>query len=263
MANHPNTNRFTRLLPGDTDKTFIGGVPFTAATPQSAVEQTLNLVRSRPSGGTDIHLLNVYSVALATKDPQFARCVQNAAINLPDGKPVAAVSLLFGNRLKQVRGPAFFEDVISAGRHDNIRHFLLGSTPDTLSALEQSLLKKYPGALIVGTLSPPFRDLTDTERTEQDATIRNTGADIVWVGLGTPKQDYETRRLAEAGFTAAAVGAAFDFSAGRKLMAPKIIQTLGLEWLHRLISEPKRLWRRYLWGNTTFVLLILRKLARR
>jgi N-acetylglucosaminyldiphosphoundecaprenol N-acetyl-beta-D-mannosaminyltransferase len=240
----------------------MAGVPFTATTPKRAVEITLDLVRSKTGTGTDIHLLNVYSVALASKDPDFRACISRATLNFPDGKPVAVVSPLFGNRLRQVRGPAFFEDVISAGRSHNVRHFLLGSTPDTLKALEKSLLERHPGALIVGTLSPPFRELTKEEQDEQDTFIRDTKADIVWVGLGTPKQDYEAHRLAKAGFTAAAVGAAFDFSAGLKPLAPKIMQTLGLEWLHRLLSEPKRLWRRYLWGNTTFLFLLVRKLVR-
>lgn len=243
--------------------TRIAGIPFTRADPASAVAMTLELLRSDQPTGSDIHLLNAYSVALAETDRDFQACVSQATLNFPDGKPVAVAGSAFGGKLHQVRGPAYFEDVISAGRRQGVRHYLLGSTPETLSALEAALQAKYPGALIVGKLSPPFRALTPEEQSAQDEEVRSTRPDIVWVGLGTPKQDHEARRLATAGFVAAAVGAAFDFSAGVKPLAPKIVRHLGFEWLHRLLSEPRRLLRRYLWGNTTFLMVVARQIARR
>lgn len=243
--------------------THIVGVPFTRADPAAAVEKTLELMKSDETTGADIHLLNAYSVALAETDSDYRGCVSQATFNFPDGKPVAASGRIFGGRLHQVRGPAFFEDVISAGREQGVRHYLLGSTLETLKALEAALVAKYPGAQIVGTMSPPFRTLTAEERAAQDEEIRSARPDIVWVGLGTPKQDHEARRLADAGFVAAAVGAAFDFSAGLKPLAPKLVRDLGLEWLHRLLSEPRRLMRRYLWGNTTFLMVVARRVARR
>lgn len=245
------------------ERTHIAGVPFTRADPAAAVKMTLELLQSDETMGADIHLLNAYSVALAETASDYKACVSQATFNFPDGKPVAASGAVFGGKLHQVRGPAFFEDVISAGRNQGVRHYLLGSTPETLKALEAALGAKYPGAQIVGTMSPPFRTLTAKEQSVQDEEIRSARPDIVWVGLGTPKQDYEARRLATAGFVAAAVGAAFDFSAGLKPLAPRIVRDLGLEWLHRLLSEPRRLLRRYLWGNTVFLIVVGRRITRR
>lgn len=245
------------------ERTHIAGVPFTPADPATAVEMTLELLKSDKTMGADIHLLNAYSVALAETDSDYQACVSQATFNFPDGKPVAASGTIFGGKLHQVRGPAFFEDVISAGRGQGVRHYLLGSTPNTLEALEAALGEKYPGVQIVGMMSPPFRTLSAEEQAVQDQEIRSARPDIVWVGLGTPKQDHEARRLATEGFVAAAVGAAFDFSAGLKPLAPKIVRDFGLEWLHRLVSEPRRLMRRYLWGNTTFLIVVAKQLMQR
>jgi N-acetylglucosaminyldiphosphoundecaprenol N-acetyl-beta-D-mannosaminyltransferase len=223
------------------------------------VDMTLERLKGERKTGADIHLLNVYSVALAQTDERYFQSVVDAEYNFPDGKPVAASGTLFGGRLHQVRGPSYFEAVIDQGRAHGIRHYFLGSTPETLAALEKALTEKFPGVRIAGTMSPPFRAPTTEELATQDDTIRTSNADIIWVGLGTPKQDHEAKRLASKGFTAAAVGAAFDFSAGLKPIAPQIIQNLGFEWAHRLFSEPRRLWRRYLWGNSKFLMLVARK----
>ena len=139
------------------------------------------------------------------------------------------------------------------GREVSLRHYLLGSTPETLQKLQHSLESRYPGVRIVGSYSPPFRTMTPEELQKQDDEIRASGAEIVWVGLGTPKQDYEAARLASVGIMCAAVGAAFDFSAGTKAVSPQWVTALGLEWLHRLLSEPRRLWKRYAWGNVVFL----------
>ncbi|MDP9889822.1 exopolysaccharide biosynthesis WecB/TagA/CpsF family protein [Pseudarthrobacter enclensis] len=109
-------------------------------------------------------------------------------------------------------------------------------------------------------MSPPFSAMSPREYESQDRRIEDTNPDIVWVGLGTPKQDFEAQRLATAGnFFAVAVGAAFDFSAGTKKEAPRWITALGFEWLFRLAAEPKRLWRRYLIGNFVFLYSVIRR----
>jgi N-acetylglucosaminyldiphosphoundecaprenol N-acetyl-beta-D-mannosaminyltransferase len=160
-------------------------------------------------------------------------------------------------KLQQVRGPAFFEQAIDAGRAAGLRHYLLGSTVEVLEKLTQNLHDRYPGAEIVGAESPPFRPLSEAECREQDARILASGANIVWVGLGTPKQDFEARRLAQSiPVVALAIGAAFDFSAGTLNEAPKWMRAVGLEWAFRLIKEPRRLWRRYLIGNVRFIRVV-------
>lgn len=242
--------------------TEFAGIPFRVASPDEAVRQTLDLL-SLPGTGSDIHLLNAYSLALASVDGDFAECAKYSTINFPDGKPVAWFSPLIGERLHQVRGPQYFEDVISAGVERGVRHYFLGSTADTLSALREAIERRFPGVRIVGMKSPAFRNLTEAELLAQDEEIRACDPHFVWVGLGTPKQDFEARRLAGEGFNAVAVGAAFDFSAGTKKLAPAWLRVMGLEWFHRLLSEPRRLWKRYLWGNSMFLGLVIREVSKR
>ncbi|WP_427008461.1 WecB/TagA/CpsF family glycosyltransferase [Pseudarthrobacter sp. H2] len=177
-------------------------------------------------------------------------------MNLPDGKPISIVSKVLRHvpRLHQIRGPKLFLDVFDVGRNYGVRHYLLGSSPVVLRKLQKSLSLEYPGCEIVGVESPPYRALTQNERAVQDKRISDARPDIIWVGLGTPKQDTEAGRLTQStGITAIAVGAAFDFAAGEVREAPRWMTTLCLEWLFRLVSEPRRLWRRYLFGNIKFL----------
>jgi N-acetylglucosaminyldiphosphoundecaprenol N-acetyl-beta-D-mannosaminyltransferase len=133
-------------------------------------------------------------------------------------------------------------------------HYLLGGSPEVLAELQRAITERWPNAQVVGAESPPYRALTPTEQSAQDERIRQSGGQIVWVGLGTPKQDWEVARLAaELPVVAMAVGAAFDFLAGVKPQAPLWMQRTGLEWAYRLGTEPRRLGKRYLWGNPRFV----------
>jgi N-acetylglucosaminyldiphosphoundecaprenol N-acetyl-beta-D-mannosaminyltransferase len=141
------------------------------------------------------------------------------------------------------------------GMHRGLTHFFWGGTPDTLVRLRRNLEQTHPGMRIVGAESPPFRALSDTEVEECARRIQKAGTDALWVGLGAPKQDLVAERLRkfEAAPVILCVGAAFDFVAGTKRRAPRWMQQSGLEWLHRLASEPRRLWSRYLIGNPQFV----------
>ena len=246
----------------------IGTLRFVAKNPEDAASFLCGLAKSRAElrRGFHVHLVNAYTVALADKNPDFQSVLCEPAINFPDGRPIAVVSRLTGHHppLCQVRGPDLFENVMKSGRIDGVKHFLLGSTPEVLDKLEVSLKSRYEGVEIVGKESPPFRPMSAKEFSAQDKRIEASGAEIVWVGLGTPKQDLEVKRLAEAlPVLAIAVGAAFDFSAGTLAVAPKWVQRMGIEWLHRLIKEPRRLWKRYLFGNSRFIGSILRAKLRR
>jgi N-acetylglucosaminyldiphosphoundecaprenol N-acetyl-beta-D-mannosaminyltransferase len=214
--------------------------------------------------------VNAYSVALASQDDEYAALLRGDGVNLADGKPVAWVLGELSRRAGSgtapghVRGPSFFERVLDEGRETGVRHYLLGSTPETLEALQAAIADRFPGARIVGAESPPFRPLTATEQAMQDLRIRAAGADLVWVGLGTPRQDVEAVRLAHSvGRPAIAVGAAFDFLAGTKVEAPRWVQRASLEWLFRFATEPRRLWRRYTIELARFAVLALREVARR
>lgn len=232
----------------------VGSVEFVSATPQGACDQVIAIAKKGP--GRHVHLANAYTVALADKSLAYREFFAAPALNFPDGKPIAWISALRGHspRLAQVRGPKLFLDVFDQGRSNDIRHYLLGSTPEVLDSLEGRLTTRFPGVAIVGSESPPFRQLSATELKEQDARILASGAHIVWVGLGTPKQDEEAQRLANSlPVVAIAIGAAFDFAAGTTSEAPTWMVTVGLEWFYRLSHEPRRLWRRYLFGNARFL----------
>lgn len=154
--------------------------------------------------------------------------------------------------------------VLDEGRSVGLRHYLLGSTGEALQSLSSELTRRFPGVVIVGMESPPFGSMTCEQIRQQDEAIVQSGASIVWVGLGTPKQDFEVHRLAHAlPVTAVAVGAAFDFLAGNKKESPKWMRSLSLEWAFRLWSEPRRLWRRYLFGNLRFLWILVRDVAGR
>jgi N-acetylglucosaminyldiphosphoundecaprenol N-acetyl-beta-D-mannosaminyltransferase len=242
--------------PGFESRRRIGAISAVASTPEKAVQDLCAFVDLPLQSGAHVHLVNAYTVSIADRDDTYRRVLSENSINLPDGKPLSWVSKLRGDvdPLTQIRGPQFFLDVIDHGRERNLRHYLLGSTEAVLRILKAELLLRYPGAQIVGMQSPPFRELDHSDLAAQDALIRSSGAQIVWVGLGTPKQDHEAKRLADAlPVTAIAIGAAFDFAAGTAKEAPPILRRLGLEWLYRLATEPRRLWRRYVFGNARFI----------
>ena len=240
-------------------------VPITACTPAQAALEVVRLATTDLDHGVDIHLCNAYTFALADQDPRFKAMLEGAAINFPDGKSVVWANKLLhrGKTIPndRVYGPDLFLDVFEKGQELGLRHYLLGSTPQVLSKLETELRRRFPKAAIVGAVSPPFRALTEQETAEQTARLVESKAQVIWVGLGTPKQDWESARLA--GDVAAvflAVGAAFDFIAGEKKQAPMWMQRNGLEWLFRLAVEPRRLWRRYLFGNARFLRAMIKEM---
>ncbi len=238
----------------------IGDINFVRATPKEAACEIVQFaLRTNPTGA-HVHLANAYTIALASRDLQYRSVLSDTAINFPDGKPIGWVSRFKGHNmpLQQVRGPQLFLDVMAEGIDSGVRHFLLGSTPEVLSLLEAKLKQLFPELQIAGTMSPPFRQPTDEELAHRDHTLRESGAHIVWVGLGTPKQDHEVERLAETiSAVSIAIGAAFDFVAGTQREAPNYMRNMGMEWLFRLLTEPRRLWRRYLIGNFRFLRVAL------
>jgi N-acetylglucosaminyldiphosphoundecaprenol N-acetyl-beta-D-mannosaminyltransferase len=205
--------------------------------------------------GLAVHFCNAYNVALARSDRSYANLLSNADVVFSDGVPITWVGKRaypdLVEQWERVYGPDVMRGVFAAT--DAPKHYLLGGSPETLDALQAQLRTDYPGARIVGAESPPFRPASYEELRQRDQRIKLSGATIVWVGLGTPKQDAEVQRLASSlPVVAMAVGAAFDFLAGTKPQAPLWMQRSGTEWAFRLASEPKRLGKRYVWGNSVF-----------
>jgi N-acetylglucosaminyldiphosphoundecaprenol N-acetyl-beta-D-mannosaminyltransferase len=240
----------------------VGGVPFVASDPLTAARDLAEAAVAGTSG-EHVHLANAFSVSLANEFPALAAetfCADGW--NLPDGRPISWISQLRRDRpaLRQVRGPQFMLDVCEVGVDLGLRHFLLGGAPDVLERLEAALTERFPGIQVVGSFSPAFREPSDAELAERDEALMASGAQVVWVGLGTPKQDREAVRIARStGLVAVAVGAAFDYAAGTLREAPAWMRRAGFEWLFRLLMEPRRLWRRYLIGNTRFLRVALRR----
>lgn len=236
------------------------GVRIDAVPLPAAVEELV-----RGSGPRAVHLCNAYTLSLATRDPRYLKMLNAGHRNLPDGAPLVWIARRLG--LKQmserVYGPDLMSGCIDVGREVGTRHYLYGGTEEVLTKLESTIRERWPGAQLVGAEAPPFRDLSDDEITAAAGRMREAGADVVWVGLGTPKQDWAVDRLAGCGSARfVAVGAAFDFIAGTKRQAPAWIGRSGFEWLYRLLLEPRRLWKRYLVGNSVFVWHNLRRRPR-
>ena len=195
--------------------------------------------------------------------PRLAAVANAADMTLCDGMPLVFVGRKFAKLdMNRCYGPDIMLRTIEAGCDRGLRHFFYGGCDEaTVQRLEANLRAKFPSIQIAGHYVPPFRDLTDAERDEVVAAIDASRADIVWVGVGTPRQDHwvsDFRPLLQAPVLVA-VGAAFNFHAGTVPQAPRWMMRCGMEWLFRLLAEPRRLWRRYLVGNPRFVLLVLRQ----
>jgi N-acetylglucosaminyldiphosphoundecaprenol N-acetyl-beta-D-mannosaminyltransferase len=240
--------------------TELAGVRFPHLDLETATARLLSA--EGRADATPWRLVNTYNISLMRKHAGYAAVLRGPGVNLADGKPVAWALRVLSRRdgspgPGHVRGPSLFGCALDRGRASGVRHYLLGGTPEALAALQTAIADRFPGASIAGAESPPFRSLSDEERATQDDRIRASGADLVWVGLGTPRQDMEAARLARAvGRPAVAVGAAFDFLAGTQPEAPVWMRRLALEWLFRLVSEPKRLWKRYTVGFARFCLAV-------
>jgi len=236
----------------DSVATFIG-IDLQIITPRQAVETVL----SASVSGRAFHLANSYTMVLASRDSQL-HDVLAADIVLCDGVPLARTLKRKHPQMESVRGPSLMKDVLAASA-DEHRHFLLGGSEETLSQLVSNVRQNYPAAHIVGTHSPEYSPNWSDKLDQWVELIKESQATIVWVGLGTPKQDFVVHEIAaRLDVAAMAIGAAFDFIAGTQPEAPQFLQGTGFEWAYRLIKEPRRLWKRYLIGNLQFLYLALR-----
>ncbi len=238
----------------------ILGVDIAAQPFEEAVGALLNAVTARER--VRAHFCTVHSLVEAAGNSELTKVFNTAGLTFTDGMPLVWVSRLRGARdAERVCGPDVLPALAERGRARGLRHYFLGGAPGTPEGLAASLTNRFPGLVVAGTHSPPFRDLSAEEETAMVAEINQTKPDVVWIGLGSPKQEFWAATLADRLNAALIlpVGAAFDFHSGRLRRAPKWMHRVGLEWLFRLTMEPRRLWRRYLVTNALFAWLLLRE----
>ena len=205
--------------------------------------------------GNYICVSNVHTTVMAYRDKAYRRVQNSGAMALPDGQPLSIVSRKRGfSEARRVPGPDLMPAILDLSQKTGYRHYFYGSTEATLTALRAALMRRYPKLQIAGMYSPPFRELTAEEDEEIVRRINDSGADFVWVALGAPKQEwwmYEHRHRIKA--VMLGVGAAFDFTAGTVKRAPMWMQRLCLEWVFRILRDPRRMLPRYM--NTNFAFL--------
>lgn len=209
--------------------------------------------------GKYICISNVHTTVMSYDNPDYNMIQNRAVLALPDGKPLSVVCRKRGfQEADRVTGPDLMKEIFECSKEYGYRHYFYGSTPETLELLREKLQEKY-GLTIAGMYSPPFRKLTAEEDWECMEKINQAQADFVWVGLGAPKQEqWMYEHEGKINGLMIGVGAGFDYFAGNIKRAPMWMQKCSLEWLYRLMQDPKRLFKRYLVTNTRFLWLLAR-----
>lgn len=234
----------------------------TVATFESAIEHLL--FRVRHGGGGYICFVNAHLAVTARENDDVRVAVNGSFMSLPDGRPIFVAGKLRGiHPLEAVPGPDFMNAVLARRSEPALRHYFLGGRQEVLDRLAEVIARRFPGAQVVGTYSPPFRPMSAPEWGTVIADIRAAGPDLIWVGLGAPKQELfmNAHWQALAPSVLLGVGAAFDFMSGSVVRAPAWVRRAGLEWCFRLASEPRRLWRRYVYTNTMFIAYLVKDMA--
>jgi N-acetylglucosaminyldiphosphoundecaprenol N-acetyl-beta-D-mannosaminyltransferase len=237
----------------------ILGVGVSAVNPDSAIAEMSRWIEE------DEHhyvcVTGVHGIMESQDDPALLEIHNRSGLTVPDGMPTVWAGHSVGfSEMQRVYGPDLMPSFIEAGLTRGYAHFFYGGAEGVADLLKEKLSDRFPGVNIVGTYCPPFRPLTGDEEAEVVDLINGSGADVVWVGLSTPKQERWMAAMAHRldANVVLGVGAAFDINAGLTSRAPRFIQRIGMEWLYRLFKEPRRLYKRYLKNNPRFVWRIVR-----
>jgi N-acetylglucosaminyldiphosphoundecaprenol N-acetyl-beta-D-mannosaminyltransferase len=231
------------------------GVQIDAVQIPDAIARVEGWASSR-DGCHYVVVADMHVISQAKHDPGFKAVLTSADLVVPDGMPLVWMGRLHGHALRRrVNGPELMLSFFKKTAKQGYRHFFYGGEPGVPELLAENFQRRFPDTVIAGTYSPPFRQLTAEEDSRIVDMIRHANPDVVWVGLGAPKQErwmYEHRDGLEVPVLIG-VGAAFDFHSGIKRQAPVWMREHGFEWLFRLLQEPRRLWRRYLLHGPKFV----------
>ena len=198
---------------------------------------------------------NVHTTVTSYDDPDYCAIQNGGIMAIPDGGPLSTVGRKRGYaNMERTTGPSYMGEILKASAEKGYRHYFYGSTEETLEKLYEALNENHPGIQIAGMYSPPFRPMTAEEDVAVVKRINETEPDFVWVGLGAPKQEkwMAARQGVVEGFMVG-VGAGFDYFAGNIERAPEWMQKCNLEWVYRLMQDPKRLFKRYLVTNMKFI----------
>ena len=241
-------------------KRGVVGVDIDAVTPHGAVDRVIEAAEQ--GRRYRVSALAVHGVMEAHDDPVQLHRLNEFEMVTPDGQPVRwALNLLYGCGLKErVYGPTLMLNVCARAAVEGLPIYLLGTTDEILEDLRAGLTGRFPGLEIAGMRPSAFRKVDSDEFAEVCQDIRDSGAKIVFVGLGCPRQEvfaYEAGPLLD--MPVIAVGAAFEYHAGHREEPPMWIQKSGLQWLHRLLGDPKRLWKRYATTNPKFLIGVARQ----
>jgi N-acetylglucosaminyldiphosphoundecaprenol N-acetyl-beta-D-mannosaminyltransferase len=205
--------------------------------------------------GDYICVSNVHTTVTAFEDNEYCSIQNGGALAIPDGGPLSTVGKRRGHsKMSRTTGPSFMEEIFKCSREKGYRHFFYGSTEETIEKMCSNLKKEFPEINIVGKYSPPFRPLNEDEDRIIIQQINQANPDFIWVGLGAPKQEkWMAQHQGKLQGVMVGVGAGFDYFAGNIKRAPQWMQNSNLEWLFRLIQDPKRLFSRYMHTNTVFI----------
>ncbi len=208
---------------------------------------------------------NVHMTIEAHKSPAFRTMVNDSTFSFADGMPlVFALYLLYGIKQDRIAGMDFMADALRACESNNLSVFLYGSTQQVLESLSKYMQVSFPQLRVAGMISPPFRLLTEDENSSMIEQINSSGAHLVFVGLGCPKQEiWMAKNSARINACLMGVGGAFEIYSGHAKRAPEFMRKVGLEWFYRFIQEPKRLFKRYATTNTMFSYLLMKQFLTR
>jgi len=243
-------------------KAEVLGISIDAVNMHQAIEHISQELSHRRKGY--VCLAGVHGVMEAHRDPELANIFAGATLVAPDGMPTVWVGRHQGHRnMERVTGPDLMLEVMRREEFRGFTHFLCGGKEGVADELRLTLTSRDPGVRIVGTYTPPFGPLCTAQEDEMLAAVAEAKPDIVWVGISTPKQErFMARYLPMMDTTLMfGVGAAFDFHTGRISDCSEWIKVCGLQWLHRLMQDPRHLWKRYLRNNPAFVVAILLQLS--